>query len=175
LQVISGLEALVNLDTLHLANNEITKVEGLGNCGTVVLLWHYVVVVLLSSLNARAEWVLVFSVPTIPNDPLFTGKLQKLELQHNLITDISGLAEAQGLSTVNISFNKIGETDAGGVLASFSSLPNLSCLYLKGNPCTAQIDRFRKKFIAGTNFSNPTNPANLTDPSSPTKPLPLRS
>ena len=55
------------------------------------------------------------------------------------------LRECANLHTVDLQNNKLEDPE---VLEVFASLPDLRCLYLKGNPVVSKISNYRKKVIS---------------------------
>lgn len=69
--------------------------------------------------------------------------LETLICTHNYLQDsrsVENLALCTQLQTVDLQNNKIDDV---GVLDVFSKIPNLKCLYLKGNPVVSKVKQYR--------------------------------
>lgn len=62
---------------------------------------------------------------------------------HNVLTDsasIAALLDCPSLQTVDLQNNKIEDPS---IVDVFAMMPNLKCLYLKGNPAVSKIKQYR--------------------------------
>ena len=128
---IEGLETCTQLKSLFLNQNCIREISGLDN---LVNLW---------SLNLSENFI-----QTITHlDHLVN--LNTLIVANNNI-GVNGLSDLNALrclpiSCLDIQNNKIDDPQ---VLDVLMDMPNLSVLYLKGNPVVRKIDNYRKTVIA---------------------------
>jgi hypothetical protein len=71
-------------------------------------------------------------------------KLKTILLGHNYIEhveDLKGLLECPSIQVLNLEANNIADPEILNVLVQ---MPNLKCLYLKGNECVKKIRHYRK-------------------------------
>ena len=76
--------------------------------------------------------------------------LKTLDVSHNIITDIENVKEittCPSLTSLDLSNNYIEFSEE--IVPFFSSVDNLLCLYLKGNPCVRKINMYRKRLTIG--------------------------
>jgi dynein assembly factor 1 len=61
------------------------------------------------------------------------------------LDDVAGVLDVPSLTVLDVQDNLI---DDAGILQIVESMPNLTVLYLKGNPCVKEIKHYRKTIIA---------------------------
>lgn len=76
--------------------------------------------------------------------PMLTSLIMT-DNQLETIDSIQHLTECKNLTTVDLQNNRL--TDPA-IIEIFKQLPNLQCLYLKGNPVVSQMKNYRKTVIA---------------------------
>jgi hypothetical protein len=118
------------LKTLYLHENLIEKIEGLEQNPD------------LDTINLSSNYV-----KKIENLAHLT-KLNTLLLAKNRLKeldDVNGVLDVPSLCVLDIQDNCIEDA---GVIQILEQMPNLSVLYLKGNPCVKQIKNYRKAIIS---------------------------
>lgn len=73
-------------------------------------------------------------------------KLTTLQLQNNEISDIEELRNCPTIKILDLSNNKI--SDGEQTLDILAGMPELRCLYLKGNPVVQTIKNYRRTVIS---------------------------
>lgn len=129
---IENLEKLTDLRCLFLQSNLIERIENLDE------------LTLLDTLNLSNNKI--SKVEGLSNQLVLTN----LDLSSNLLKSVEslqGLAEIPSLVSVNLSSNQI-EGSEESLISLFSSMPNLRCLSLKGNPIVNKIKLIRKKMVS---------------------------
>lgn len=131
LDSIEGLPSLPELKCLYLQQNciwQISHLEGVPN---------------LDSLNISHNLI-----KRLENLAPACSKLTTLiatDNQLESVESIAHVAELQELNTLDLQNNNISDP---AVLELLKKLPNLKCLYLKGNPVVSSMKNYRKSFIA---------------------------
>lgn len=148
LQRLDGLERVPNLDTLNVSNNKLKDLPPLGCCPSL----H----TLLCSDNEIASLDALRSL-------LDNKQLTTLDLQNNKLADVGVRRDFWALAshlllrtTHRLNFGKQNDipvaTLTGDFLVQFleilKQLPDLRCVYLKGNPAVSAIRNYRKAIIA---------------------------
>jgi dynein assembly factor 1 len=131
---LDGLQALVNLKCLFMQQNMVSEIEE----GVLDTLTE------LSNINLSNN-----NVKKLENMQNLTS-LHTLQLANNFLSSvaaISHLSECPSISVLDLSNNKIDGTweELSEMLLT---LPNLSVLYLQGNPIVNKIRFYRKNLIA---------------------------
>lgn len=130
LESMDGLPALKELRCLYLQQNLLTRISNLEN------LEH------LDTLNLSSNFITrIENLACCPN-------LKTLQMDHNHLTDASSIenvAKCVSLQTLDLQNNRI---DDPGVMEVFESIPDLKCLYLKGNPVVSKLKNYRKTVIS---------------------------
>ncbi|GMH35986.1 hypothetical protein BSKO_03854 [Bryopsis sp. KO-2023] len=130
LETIAGMPALSELRCLYLQQNligEITDLEALEQLDT------------LNISNNR--------IAVLQNISCCT-KLTTLLISHNLLSDVESirhLSDCGSLRTLDMQHNKIDDPQ---ILEVLKAMPDLKCLYLKGNPVVSKIKNYRKTVIS---------------------------
>eukprot|EP00743_Colponemidia_sp_Colp-15_P001894 GILK01002064.1.p1 GENE.GILK01002064.1~~GILK01002064.1.p1 ORF type:complete len:304 (+),score=54.21 GILK01002064.1:73-984(+) len=127
---IEGLDKLSELRCLYLHSNCIERIENLGALSALVVLQ-------LSHNRIR-----------VAENLAGLTSLETLNLSHNCfqkVADVQGLTECPSITTLDLSDNHIEEHQ--GLLEILQQLPNLACLYLKGNPFVRNMTNYRKLLI----------------------------
>ena len=109
---ITGLDKLVNLQTLILRRNMITEIKNIDN------------LVNLHTLDLSEN--MITDIKGLDNK----YNLQILNLSYNMITDIKSLDNLVNLEKLDLSYNRITE------IKNIDNLVNLQILYLAGNKIT---------------------------------------
>lgn len=134
---IKGLENLVNLQVLYLANNQISEIKGLENLHN------------LQKLDiANNQITEIKGLDNLSNlSSLFLGNnqisrivgldqlsnLKSLKLNKNQIAEIQGLESLVNLHNLDLSYNQIKE------FKGFENLNNLKLLYIYNNPAYEEL------------------------------------
>jgi dynein assembly factor 1 len=151
---IENLEEFTGLKVLYIEGNAFEKIEGLDCCTELRCLYlqencikeisGLEKLVNLHALNLSDNLIETISgLSTLSS--LETLQLQRNNIGRNGITDLAGLLEAQAVSVLDISNNRI---DCLEVLEDvLYKLPNLAVLYLQGNPVCKKIQNYRKELI----------------------------
>jgi len=124
------LEECIELRSLFLHQNGISKIEGLDNLQNLVKLN------LASNPLKKIE-----NMGSLKN--LTTLNIEKCLF--NSVDNIQEIVKLEKLSVLNISQNNIEEPE---ILDLVKQLPELKVLYLKGNPCVKNIPSYRKKTVS---------------------------
>jgi dynein assembly factor 1, axonemal len=128
LEVIEGLEALVELRCLFLSKNLISKMEGFQSLVNLTIL------------------DLSYNRLTKIENISCCGNLQSLNLSRNALSNrssIEHLRECVSLNTLDLTHNQIESEE---VLSVFPEIPTLATLSINGNEVT-KIQSFRKRMI----------------------------
>lgn len=128
---IKGLSSLKKLRCLFLQNNGISKIENLE------------ALVDLVTLNLSHNHI------SIVENLKELKSLEDFDISHNKIAysySLKGLKDVFSIKSLDLSNNIIDDSEF--LLETFEALPELRCLYLKGNRCLKNIANYRKTFIA---------------------------
>jgi dynein assembly factor 1, axonemal len=128
---IQGLENLTKLRCVYLQNNGIKKIENLDTLKDLI------------TLNLSHNYISL-----IENIGGLTS-LEDLDMSHNYIAhshSLKGLKEAGTIKALDLNTNLIEDSES--LIETFQALPELRCLYMKGNKCLRNILNYRKNFIA---------------------------
>jgi dynein assembly factor 1, axonemal len=128
---IKNLSPLTKLRCLYLQNNGIAKIENL-DC-----------LVELATLNLSHNYIAVV-------ENLSALKmLEDLDVSHNKIQysyALKGLKDAPTIKALDLNSNLIEDSEF--LIETLEGLPELRCLYLKGNACVKNIVNYRKNLVA---------------------------
>lgn len=130
LESMDGLPLLKELRCLYLQQNLLTRISNLEG------LEHLDTLNLSSNCIAHIE-----NLACCPN-------LKTLQIDRNHLTDaksVEHVANCNGLQTLDLQHNRI---DDPAVLVVLESIPDLKCLYLKGNPVVSKLKNYRKTIIS---------------------------
>ena len=124
---IERLSHMKHLRFLYLQNNRISKIEGLeGLTELVTLNLEHNAIRLVEGLEGLVA-------------------LEDFNIAHNYVTaveDLEGLKQAPALASLDLTNNRIERPD--GLLDLLGALTHLGSLYLKGNPAVRAIANYRK-------------------------------
>jgi len=132
LDSLIGLPRLSDLKCLFVQQNMIWEIDGLEGLDE------------LDTLNISNN-----NIKTLQNLS-HLPKLRTLLAASNRISSIEGLAHAaemKSLSVLDVSNNSIEGTKEE-LLEILTAMPNLTCLYLKGNPIVSNVKQYRKTLIS---------------------------
>lgn len=130
LDSIEGLPTLPELKCLHMQQNSLWAISHLEGCPE------------LDTLNVCHNQLKRL------DGLACCSKLQTLLATHNQLESLESvahLAECPSLVTLDLQNNNISDP---AVLELLKGMPNLRCLYLKGNPVVSAIKNYRKTLIA---------------------------
>lgn len=130
LESLDGLQNLRELRCLYVQNNCIWRISGLES------LQH------LDTLNISSNQL------TKLENLSCCPELKTLLATHNRLESLESvqhLAQCTTLQTLDLQENHLKDP---AVVDVFTSLPNLRCLYLKGNPVVSAVKNYRKTLIA---------------------------
>jgi dynein assembly factor 1 len=128
---IEGLSHLTQLRMLYLHQNALEKIEGLEECVNLIT---------LNLSHNRLKKIEGLSMLPL---------LKNLDVSHNVISDIADIDEVKtypSLTSLDLSHNYIDNTEE--IVPFFSQFQILICLYLKGNPCVRKVSMYRKRLTA---------------------------
>jgi len=151
-RAIENLDNYTNLLCLYLEGNGIAKIEGLVNQPKMRALYlHENLIEKIEGLSLMPELnslnLSKNSIEKVEN----LGDLKMLQtllLGHNCLESLEslhGLLECPSIQVLNLECNKIEDPAVVDLLAK---MPNLKCLYLKGNDCVKKIRNYRKVLTA---------------------------
>eukprot|EP00192_Tetraselmis_astigmatica_P012865 CAMPEP_0117671370 /NCGR_PEP_ID=MMETSP0804-20121206/13295_1 /TAXON_ID=1074897 /ORGANISM="Tetraselmis astigmatica, Strain CCMP880" /LENGTH=426 /DNA_ID=CAMNT_0005479821 /DNA_START=64 /DNA_END=1344 /DNA_ORIENTATION=+ len=131
LDSLQGIPSLPELRCLFAQQNMIWEIDGLEGLDE------------LDTINLSSN-----NIGTIRNLS-HLPKLRTFICTNNRLASVEGiahLAECKSLSVLDLSNNRI-EGTMEDLLAVLTAMPNLTCLYLKGNPIVSQVKNYRKTLI----------------------------
>ncbi|KAK9811648.1 hypothetical protein WJX72_007649 [[Myrmecia] bisecta] len=130
LDTLHGLPKLSELKCLFVQQNILSDLEGLENAQN------------LNTLNvSNNNLTKLDNLSCCPD-------LETLLCAHNRLASydsVSHLADCKSLTTLDLQDNKLDDPD---IMEIFKQLPNLRCLYLRGNEVVSMIKNYRKTLIA---------------------------
>lgn len=130
LDSMEGIPELKELRCLYLQQNIIAEVTGLDALDN------------LDTLNLANNLI------THLDNLSCCKNLRTLLVNHNLLSGVDSIqhvAKCVALQTLDLQHNKIEDP---GVLDALQAIPDLRCLYLKGNPVVAKIKNYRKTVVS---------------------------
>jgi dynein axonemal assembly factor 1 len=146
---IENLESFTGVQALWLENNSISTIEGLSHMKELRCLYlHSNAIEHISGLDDAHQLATLNlarnSISRIENLS-HLSQLSTLILAGNKISEYQELSSLQQLSTLDLSRNQIASDD---IIQVLSTLPNLRCLYLKGNPFVRNTKNYRRMVIS---------------------------
>ena len=151
---IENLEEFTGLKVLYIEGNALEKIEGLDNCKELRCLYIQENCIRelsglenlenLHSLNLSDN--MLEKLSNLSNKPVLeTLLLQRNNIGRGGFKDLEELLELKSLSVLDISHNKIDSLEA--LTEVIYRIPNLSVLYLQGNPVCKSLQNYRKELI----------------------------
>lgn len=146
LYTLEGLETQENLDTLNISGNRLQKLENLAGCANL-----HTLLCSSNELETVEDILHLTECTQLSTLDLQDNKLADPEARHCRVTPAAELDWSESWAIVGQLVSDQMKPDPVAklqVLNILKQLPDLRCLYLKGNPVVSNIRHYRKVIIA---------------------------